>query len=131
MGVVMTALGFAVASMAPTYDISLLGVQVSLFCVGIAYAVGATVLGNVTPPAMMGRVSAVYLLIQGLSGQSLGPVTVALVAKGFAGSHATLSALALTAVVLAIAALLSLAFLRNALRLGQFKPATSAASAAG
>jgi hypothetical protein len=81
VGVLGTAVGLVIAFTAPNVAVSFAGVQVSQFFVGISFAAGATTLGEVTPVSMMGRVSAVYLVVQTLIGQSAGPFVVAVVSE--------------------------------------------------
>lgn len=85
VGVVGTALGTALAFTAPSLAISYIGIQIAQFFIGVSFAAGATTLGEVTPVSMMGRVGAVYLIVQTLAGQSLGPFVVAAVSETFFG----------------------------------------------
>lgn len=116
IGVIGTAGGFLIAAIAPSYETSLIGVQISLFFVGTGYAVGATMLTEVTPPSMVGRVSGVYLLIQTIGGQSLGALLIAIVAQHvFDGNRATINAMGAMQSLLAVATLVAVFFLNRAL----------------
>ena len=110
-------IGGAVAtpSVATGYAVAGLG----MFFLGSSYAVGATTLAEVTPVAMMGRVSAVYVLFQNLVGQALGPLIVALVSTSvFAGPLALPRALTLSMALFAVATAISAVALGRGIRRG-------------
>lgn len=56
---------------------------------GSFYSVGATMLARVTPSALMGKITAIYLFFQGVVGSAFGPMIVALLSdRLFHGSTA-------------------------------------------
>lgn len=123
IGVSGTALGVVLAFLAPTLTLSYAGLQFTYFFIGVSYAAGATTLGEVTPISMMGRVSALYLVVQTLVGQSAGPFVVAFVSKSFFNGPADIPrALSLTLVGLAAVCVLAASTLIRRHRLGALKP---------
>jgi MFS transporter, Spinster family, sphingosine-1-phosphate transporter len=84
-GVTGTALGVAMSFAAPNLHLAYVGMQVCFFFYGVSYAAAATTLSEITPVAMMGRVSAVYLVIQTVTGQTVGPFAVAAVSETLFG----------------------------------------------
>jgi MFS family permease len=105
VAVIGTALGIGGACVAPTPQLAFIGAACGLFFLGISYPAGATTLSQTTPATMIGRVSAVYLLVQTLVGQTLGPLSVALASKQFfTGKSSIGSGLALTQVICAVIA---------------------------
>ena len=81
LGVAMTALGLVGAFVVHTVQLAFAGLAVCQVFIGIAYAAGVTTLAEVTPAAVMGRVSAIYVLVQMLCGYALGPLLVSLVSQ--------------------------------------------------
>ena len=78
VAVVGTALGTSSACLGATPTIAFACAAFGVVFLGISNPAGATTLSQVTPPNMIGRISAVYLLLQTLLGQTLGPLCVAL-----------------------------------------------------
>jgi hypothetical protein len=58
-----------------------LGAQ--LLVAGAYQPVGASLLAKITPPPLMGKVTAIYLLIYYLIGRGLGPFVVAVISDSF------------------------------------------------
>jgi MFS transporter, Spinster family, sphingosine-1-phosphate transporter len=112
----LSAVGLAGAILAPTASLAFASVGFGTFFLGNSYSVGATSLADITPVALMGRVSAVYLLVQNLFGQALGPLTVALVASYFAGRNALPYGFALSMLLFTIATVTSALALGRAIR---------------
>lgn len=83
VAVTITALGTAAACIAPSAAVAFAFAGFTMLFLGISNPAGATQLSQATPPEMIGRVSAVYLLFQTMVGQTLGPLSVAMVSKGF------------------------------------------------
>jgi MFS transporter, Spinster family, sphingosine-1-phosphate transporter len=123
IGVSGTALGVVLAFLAPTLTLTYAGIQLTYLFVGVSYAAGATTLGEITPISMMGRVSALYLMVQTLVGQSAGPFVVAFVSKAFFNGPADIPrALSVTLVGFAAVAILAAVTLIRRHRLGALKP---------
>lgn len=95
---------------------AVLGVQMLL--AAINYPVAATILSNATPPRLMGKVSAVYLLVMALLGQGVGPTVVALASDLlFSGPRAMGYALgSVTGVFLSIGLVMMVILLRGSRR---------------
>ena len=94
-----------------------------IFLSGISNPAGATELTRTTPPEMIGRVSAVYLLVQTIIGQTLGPLSVALAGEHlFAGKSSIAFGLTVVqagcAVVAATSAVFVIRRIRNPSRSG-------------
>lgn len=105
VAVIGTALGISGACLAPSPQIAFICAAVGIFFLGISNPVGATTLSQATPAAMIGRVSAVYLLMQTLIGQTLGPVGVALAGQHlFSGNSAIAFGLTLVQATCAVVA---------------------------
>ena len=105
VAVIGTALGIGGACLAPTPQIAFMCAAVGFFFLGISNPAGATTLSQTTPAAMIGRVSAVYLLVQTLIGQTLGPLGVALAGQHlFSGSSAIAFGLTLVQAICAVVA---------------------------
>jgi MFS family permease len=83
VAVAITALGTSAACLSPSSTVAFAFAGLTMFFLGISNPAGATKLSQTTPPNMIGRVSAVYLLFQTLVGQTLGPLSVALVSQRF------------------------------------------------
>jgi len=81
LAVAMTALGLIAAFIAPTAFTAFGGLLVCQVFIGISYAAAITTLAEITPAEVMGRISAVYVLIQMLAGYTLGPLIVSLVSQ--------------------------------------------------
>ena len=95
VGVIGTALGASSACLAPSAPLAFGAAAFAMLFLGISNPAGATTLSQATPPHMIGRVSAVYLLVQTLLGQTLGPLGVALASEHlFAGPSAVAYGLA-------------------------------------
>jgi hypothetical protein len=123
VGVSGTALGVVLAFMAPTLSLSYAGIQTTFFFFGVSYAAGATMLGEVTPISMMGRVSALYLMVQTLAGQSVGPFVVALVSNTVFNGPADLPrALSTTLLAFATVCIVAASMLIRGYRSGALKP---------
>ena len=103
----VAAAGIGGAVLAPSISTGYAAAGIGMFFLGSSYAVGATTLSAVTPIAMMGRVSAVYLLFQTLLGQALGPLIVALIGARFSGTNALAYGLALAMAGFALVAVVS------------------------
>ena len=73
-----TMVGLVGMGLAPSLGVALGMLGLGAFFLGTSYSVGATTLSEVTPPALMGRVSAIYSLVQQIFGAALGPLLVAL-----------------------------------------------------
>ncbi|HLI22735.1 MAG TPA: MFS transporter, partial [Stellaceae bacterium] len=58
-----------------------LGAQ--LLVAGAYQPVGASLLANITPPRLMGKITAIYLLVYYLIGRGLGPFVVAVISDNF------------------------------------------------
>jgi MFS family permease len=128
LGVTGAALGAVMAFAAPTLHIAYAGMQVCYFFIGVSYAAAATTLGEITPAAMMGRVSAVYLVIQTVIGQSAGPYAVAAISEAIFGKQGNIPvALCLTMVAFAMVCVVAaLAFNRqHRIHLTQSEPASA------
>jgi MFS transporter, Spinster family, sphingosine-1-phosphate transporter len=126
IGVSGTALGVVLAFLAPTLTLSYAGLQLTYFFLGVSYAAGATTLGEVTPIGMMGRVSALYLMVQTLVGQSAGPFVVAFVSKTIFNGPADIPrALSVTMVGFAVVCILAAVTIIRKHRSGALKPAVA------
>jgi MFS transporter, Spinster family, sphingosine-1-phosphate transporter len=101
-GVTGTALGVVMAFAAPSLHLAYVGIQGCMFFLGVSFAAGATTLGEITPISMMGRVSAVYLVIQTVIGQTVGPFTVAAMSQALFGRQGNIP-VALSATMMAFA----------------------------
>jgi MFS family permease len=127
VGVSGTALGVLIAFSAPSLLLAYAGIQLTYFFIGVSYAAGATTLGEVTPLAMMGRVSALYLMVQTLLGQSVGPFVVAIVSKALLNGPADIPrALCGTLVAFAGVCIVAASTLIRRHRSGALKPAVVA-----
>jgi len=105
LAVALTALGLVCAFLAPTVQLAFAGLLVCQVFIGIAYAAGVTTLAEITPAKVMGRISAIYVLVQMLSGYALGPLVVSLVSQYLLGGAAWLPmALAMVVAVYATTA---------------------------
>jgi MFS family permease len=95
-----------------------LGAQ--LLVAGAYQPVGASLLAKITPPRIMGKVTAIYLLIYYLLGRGLGPFIVAVVADAFyTGPQALGYGLGtVTAILMFIGLAMIWALLRRARRVG-------------
>ena len=82
------ALGVAGAVLAPDHRLGYALAFADFLFFGLPYVVGVATLTEVTPVALIGRASAIYLLFQNLPGQALGPLVVALVSKASGGPAA-------------------------------------------
>ncbi len=89
-----------------------------LFLAGAYQPVGASLLAQITPQRLMGKVTAIYLLVFTLLGRGFGPTLVALISDNFYdGPQALGFALGTAAAVLmALALVMSLLLLRRARR---------------
>jgi MFS family permease len=111
VGLSGAALGVSIAFSAPSLHLAYVGAQICYLFVGVSYAAGATTLGEITPVEMMGRVSALYLVIQTVIGQTVGPFVVAAISQTLFGREgnipitlsATMAVLAGVGVVAALA----------------------------
>jgi MFS transporter, Spinster family, sphingosine-1-phosphate transporter len=112
----LSAVGLIGTILAPTATLGYAAAGFAMFFLGNSYSVGATTLADLTPIALMGRVSAVYLLVQNLVGQALGPLTVALVAGGFAGRNALPYGFAASMALFTVATVITALVLGNAIR---------------
>ena len=83
VAVIGTALGTSVACLSLSPSMAFAFAGFTMVFLGISNPAGATTLSQATPPEMIGRVSAVYLLFQTLVGQTLGPLSVAMVSQRF------------------------------------------------
>ena len=101
---------------APSFTAALVLIAAYLLVNGTFYAIGATALASVTPAHMMGKVTALYLLLAGVVGQALGPTVVAYVEELFTGPDALGYGLSLATGIMAIGGLLSLLWMRPALQ---------------
>lgn len=89
----------------------------SIFFVGAFYSIGATILARITPSAMMGKITGIYLLLQNVIGSAAGPTLVALIAQTFfTGPRAIAFALSIYCAITGLAALLLLLGLTRAVR---------------
>ena len=89
VAVIGTALGTSAACLSTTAPAAFWCAAFGMLFLGISNPAGATKLSQATPPAMIGRVSAVYLLVQVLLGQTLGPLCVVAASQHlFAGPSA-------------------------------------------
>jgi MFS family permease len=62
---------------------------VSLLIAAIYYPVAASMLAQITPQRLMGKITAIYLLVFTLLGLGIGPTLVAVISDGFySGPHA-------------------------------------------
>jgi MFS transporter, Spinster family, sphingosine-1-phosphate transporter len=128
IGVSGTALGVAVSFAAPTLNLAYVGIQITFLFIGVSYAAGATTLSEVTPLGMMGRVSALYLMVQTLVGQSGGPFIVAFASKTFFEGPADISrSLSVTLAGFAAVCIVSALTLIRRHRLGALKPTVAPA----
>jgi MFS family permease len=75
----LMVLVFALYPLAPTPILSLIMVAVLFFGMPIAITMGPVTVQNITPPALRGQATALYLLSLNLVGQGLGPLSVALI----------------------------------------------------
>jgi hypothetical protein len=103
-----------------------LGAQ--LLVAGAYQPVGASLLAKVTPPRVMGKVTACYLLVYYLIGRGLGPFVVAVISDNFySGPQALGYGLGtVTAILMFIGLTMIWALLRRARRVG-LVPAAEAA----
>ena len=81
VAVIGTAVGTCAACLSPSAFMALGFAALAMVFLGISNPAGATKLSQSTPPEMIGRVSAVYLLFQTLVGQTLGPLSVAMASQ--------------------------------------------------
>jgi MFS family permease len=95
-----------------------LGAQ--LLVAGAYQPVGASLLAKITPPPLMGKVTAIYLLIYYLIGRGLGPFVVAVISDSFySGPQALGFGLGtVTAILMFIALAVIWVLLRRARRVG-------------
>jgi MFS family permease len=95
-----------------------LGAQ--LLVAGAYQPVGASLLAKITPPRLMGKVTAIYLLIYYLLGRGLGPFVVAVISDNFySGPQALGFGLGtVTAILMFVSLAMIWALLRRARRLG-------------
>ncbi|UAJ12562.1 MFS transporter [Glacieibacterium megasporae] len=107
VAVIATATGVAGACLAPALTPAFMIVGLGIFFLGISNPAGATTLSHETPANMIGRVSAVYLLVQTLAGQTLGPLAVATTSEHlFTGPSSIASGLAVVEASCAVVAAL-------------------------
>lgn len=112
-----TAIGLVGAATAHSLDVALAMSGVGGFFWGTAYAVGASTLGQVTPVRLMGRITAIYFLVQTLFGQTIGPLLVALGSQYlFAGPDALARSMTLNCTGFGVATIAAAVVLRNRLR---------------
>jgi hypothetical protein len=92
----------------------------SMLLAAVYYPVSASLLASVTPQRLMGKVTAIYLLIFTLLGLGVGPTVVAMISDSFfSGPQAIGYALGTASGVLIVFALLmALVLLRNTRRTG-------------
>ncbi|WP_157223686.1 MFS transporter [Caulobacter sp. AP07] len=113
---VISLIAIVAIPFAPTVELMWVAICVKLAFAGSFYAVGATILAQVTPSHLMGKQTALYLLAQNLIGQGMGPMVVALLSdRFFEGGHALGYGLATMAVVVGILATLVGVALRSVL----------------
>jgi MFS family permease len=95
-----------------------LGAQ--LLVAGAYQPVGASLLAKITPPPLMGKVTAIYLLIYYLIGRGLGPFVVAVISDNFYGGPQALGfgLGTVTAILMFISLAMIWALLRRARRVG-------------
>lgn len=111
------AIGLAGLGLATTLPTALVLVGLGSFFLGTSYSVGASTLGQITPVRLMGRVTAIYFLFQGLLGQALGPFLVAVGSqKMFRGDTALASSFALWMAVFGVGMIVAVIVLRRRLR---------------
>jgi MFS family permease len=107
-----TALGTAAACLSGSPSIAFAFAGFTMIFLGISNPAGATTLSHATPPEMIGRVSAVYLLFQTLVGQTLGPLSVAMVGQRlFSGPSSIASGLVVVQITCATIAVACAVFL--------------------
>lgn len=110
-------IGMVGIGVAPTLPLALFMVGVAAFFLGNSYSVGASTLGQVTPAPVMGRVTAIYFLLQGLFGQGLGPFLVPFVSqKLFAGPDALAAGFALCCGIFGVGMITAVLVVRARLR---------------
>jgi MFS family permease len=105
-----------------------LGAQ--LLVAGAYQPVGASLLAKITPPRLMGKVTAIYLLVYYLIGRGLGPFVVALISDNFySGPQALGYSLGTVSAILMFLGLAMIwALVRRARRVGLAPVAQAAAS---
>jgi MFS family permease len=112
VAVIATALGTAAACLSGSASIAFAFAGFTMIFLGISNPAGATTLSQATPPEMIGRVSAVYLLFQTLVGQTLGPLSVAMVGQRlFSGPSSIVSGLVVVQITCATIAVVCAVFL--------------------
>ena len=111
-----TMIGFVGLGLAPSLGAALAMTGVGTFFMGTSFSVGAATLSEVTPRAAMGRVSAIYSLVQQIFGAALGPLLVALASQQlFSGRFALAYAMALCCGVFGAATIAAILLLRRRL----------------
>jgi len=100
---------------APDYTATLVLIAAYLLVNGTFYAIGATALASVTPGPMMGKATALYLLLAGVVGQATGPTVVAYMEELFTGPASLGYGLSLATTLMAAGGLMTLLWMRPAL----------------
>ena len=114
--VLVSGASIAAAFLVPDLTLSYAALVPHLFVTGVSFAVAATVLSEVTPAAMMGQVGAMFLSVQNIIGQSVGPLLVPALSDGLLGGPSALpGALGLTIVGYAVLAVISIVWLERSL----------------
>ncbi len=117
VGAVLALFAYALAPLAPSLTLTWTCIAIGFVFKGAWAAVGAATLAEITPSHLMGRITAIYFLMQNLIGQALGPTMVAVVADtAFEGRSAIASALSSVSLIVTVIAIACVWRLRAALR---------------
>ena len=108
------------APISPTLNGLWFALGAQLLVAGAYQPVAASILAQITPQRLMGKISAIYLLVFTLLGQGLGPTLVAAISDSFfAGPQALGFALGTAAAILMAIALLSIVLLLRRAQRGE------------